>query len=330
MTTTSSSSSEVDRILSAAGPHDNSFECFGLATKLYEPSEIRRSFYKLSLKVHPDKCAHPRSKEAFQKLADAFEVLYELESQKEHLEQIVQEKQQKTSIQTSGAAASSHKNKKQKTKHDWKEERKKKKQRREQDNQKWTKSWDDVLKELRRREELEKAFRQRHSDARLEKRVQGMIWRAMRICRSLDERAGCPPSFVNGVWAPLYEQEVIRTHKGLPEGWEWRWEHSLVEQQQLQQPSRRIYRNVITGDESFEHPVPDVERLLHKARNALETNNFRFHSEPRLFLGEIIDYLHEDHDYMDMDDEMMELEEEEQARLAALGNGSNSQKEYDY
>ena len=178
------------------------------------------------------------------------------------------------------------------------------------------------MKELKRREELEKCFLRRKSNERLERKVLGMVWRAMRLCRTLDERAGCPPTFVNGLWAPLFEQEVLRTNRALPEGWVYRWDDRI-------EPPRRIYRNVVTGEESERHPNPNVESMLDKARKAEETNKFRFVQEPRLFLQEIVEYLREDHDYFDMDEDLKELEEEEKARD---GNNDNEgrTKAYDY
>jgi curved DNA-binding protein CbpA len=335
MATTSSSVSPsfaaVEKILASADPDDNSFECLDLELKLYEPSVIRRTFYKLSLQVHPDKSDHPNSKEAFQKLTNAFEILYDLQSQKEHLEQIKWEQSQAAENEKT-TTTTQHTHKKRKTKHDWKEERQRKQNKKHQ--QQWAeRKWEDVWQELQRRERLEREFQQRHSDARLEQRIQGMIWRAMTICRNLDEQAGCPPTFVNGLWAPLFEQQVFREHSPLPGGWEWRWDKTVQEQLLLQQPRRRIYRNVVTaGEETFVHPVPKVEQLLAKAQKALDTNKYCFHTEPRLFLGEIVEYLRDDHDYKDMDDDMLELEQEEQARLAAMGRGnSNSNlKEFDF
>ena len=241
----------VDRILAAADPEDNSFESFGLELKLHEPSLIRRTYYKLSLKVHPDKNDHSQSKEAFQKLTNAFEILYDLERQTEHLEHIRLEKSKQEQQDTKEAARDAeHKAKRRKTKHDWKEERRKKKEQQNQQPQWAERKWEDVVKELRRREQLEQEFRQRHSNARLEKRIQGMIWHAMRVCRALDEKAGCPPTFVNGLWAPLYEQEVFREHSPLPQDWEWAWDKTVEEQQLLQQARRRVYRNVVTGEET--------------------------------------------------------------------------------
>ena len=128
----SSLSSVIDAILIAADPEENSYECFGLELKLYEPSVIRRAFYRLALQVHPDKnAAHPHSKEAFQKLSAAFETLYDLTSQKEHLEQIRQEEQSATKTNNEEGRAkssSSHENKKRKAQSDWKGKRKRKKE----------------------------------------------------------------------------------------------------------------------------------------------------------------------------------------------------------
>mmetsp|Transcript_24927 Transcript_24927/g.40401 ORF Transcript_24927/g.40401 Transcript_24927/m.40401 type:complete len:213 (-) Transcript_24927:3578-4216(-) len=38
-------------------------------------SELRKAYLKRSMKCHPDKCAHPRATEAFQHVAEAYEIL---------------------------------------------------------------------------------------------------------------------------------------------------------------------------------------------------------------------------------------------------------------
>lgn len=307
--------SNIEIILSSAEPEENSFDCFGLSLTRHEPSVIRKAFLKLSLQIHPDKNPNDsiRANEAFQKLSAAFEMLYDVESQQKHLIEVLGEQQrrkpgkQQQTNQPAATKETTTSKKRPKPKQDhWKEARKKKKREAPQ----WAqRRWEDVVAEMKRREELEKQFIRSKSDQRMERRIKGMIWRAMKICRSLDEKAGCPPTFVNGLWAPLYEQEVFRMHKALPSGWDYYW-HSTDEQQ----PAKRIYRNLETREEQEAYPNPTVELLFEKARKALATNKFSFHEEPRKFLEEIIEYLRDDHEYHDMDDDLLELEQEEMAR----------------
>lgn len=324
----SSSSSIIESILRSS-PEKNSFETFSLPLTDQNPSVIRQKFLKLALKVHPDKSTHHQSKEAFQILSSAFEILYDVESQKEHLQAVQQKAQQRISSSfANDDEDSKKKTKKRKTNHSKNNNNRNDKRRQKKANKKsgdvWTaekpRSWEDVVKELRRLDELERGFVRRKSDERHQRKIMGMIWKSMKVCRILDERAGCPSTFVNGLWAPLYEEEVLTSNRrSLPENWEIRWTTTTGDNDAcssvISEPTRkRIYRYTLTGEEYEAHPSPEVEALIEKARIALKTNNFSFHKEPRLFLNEIIEYLRDDHEYKDMDDDMMELEEEEKAR----------------
>ena len=318
----------IEKLLQS-DPDENSFECLGLALTPHEPSVVRKSFLKLSLKVHPDKNSHPQANEAFQILSAAFELLYDKQSQQTHLSEILEaqlnekQKQQSSPYDTKNKSSSATK-KRPRPKEHWKEARKKKRQAQQHQTPWAQRKWEDVVKELKRREQLEQQFIRSKSDQRMERRIQGMIWRAMKICRSLDERAGAPPTFVNGLWAPLYEQEVSQLYgkSSLPSGWEQYWDNSA-------ELGRRIYRNVETREEQEAHPKPSVEQMFEKARKALASNKFSFHTQPRLFLGEIVEYLREDHEYHDMDDDLLELEQEEKAREAEANAGQSS-NEYDF
>ena len=324
----------IDVLLAeSAQPDLDSYSCMLLPPRLHEPSSVRRRFLALSLRVHPDRNQGGRvadATKAFQKLSAAFETLYDRESQERHLEELRLRTQREEEDAARGKAApgdGGKQKKRPKGKDDWKERaREKRKRKREEGGGGfWSqrRSYTAVVEEMRRRERMERDFVRAMSDERSERRARGLAWRAMRICRTLDERAGCPASFVNGLWAPLYEQEV-RTERPPPEGWEVR---------RAQDPSSAdddpgfVYRRVSTGEEQPDHPTPEVERLLEKARTAELTNKFRLSSEPRLFLDEIIEYLRDDHDYHDMDDDIAELEEEERARD---DGGSRRKKEYDF
>lgn len=324
-------------------PEVNSYECMLLPARHHEPSEIRRKFLALSLRVHPDRVPDrvADATRAFQKLSVAFETLYDCEKQKQHLEEIRfrlhnQKETERASKNESGGKATADnrcdRRKRKETERQWKERAKEKRRKKAKVNF-WSerRSWSDLVDELRRREQLERDFVRKKSDERLEKRVRGMVWGAMRICRSLDERAGCPPSFVNGLWAPLYEQETLREHHCLlPEGWVVQYEDPAPKAETHGQLPQRIYRHTLTGEERYDHPSSEVERLLKKAEAAERTNQHRFHSEPRLFLGEIVKYLREDHSYHDLDDDMADLEEEEQARDGSGAEGARQQQEYDF
>ena len=326
-----------------------------LAKGCWEPSTIRRQFLVLALKVHPDKQQHQlytnnnhkniliSATEAFQKLSSAFEMLYNKETQKRHLEEILSKEEAELNTvgqQRSDAATRATEIKKRKQ--EWREKRKQKIAKREQKKQKrdnnnsgyWSerRSWEDIVTEMKRREELERNFLSRKSNERLEKRIRGLIWQAMKLCRNLDLKAGCPPTFINGLWAPLYEHEVLQSST-LPDGWTIRYYQTTQQQPQQEpppQPNKRIYRYVTTGEEFDKHPIENVERLLQKARTAELTNKYRCHTEPRLFLNEIVEYLRDDHNYNDMDDDILELEEEERARANHDDIASQSKKEYDY
>ena len=332
----------IDTILSSADPEVNSFECFRLTLARHAPSVIRKTFLKLSLKIHPDKNPNDvsRANEAFQKLSAAFEILYDVESQQKHLSEILEEKQQQQQQQreeqkqnqTDKTETTKKRPRPQNQQKDhWKEARKKKKKEKREAPQWAQRRWEDVVAEMKRREDLEKQFIRSKSDQRMERRIKGMIWRAMKICRSLDERAGCPPTFVNGLWAPLYEQETFQLYKSsMPSGWEYYWASTGDEQ-----PAKRIYRNIETRQEQEEHPNPQIEQMLEKARKALAMNKYSFYDEPRKFLDEIIEYLRDDHEYHDMDDDLLELQQEEKERDVASASGSSSnnqhqQREYDF
>ena len=71
---------EVDRILNAFKL--NPFEQMGLKFDA-NLEAVRRQFRKLSLMVHPDKCTHPRAREAFEILGEAQKFLLEDEKREQ-------------------------------------------------------------------------------------------------------------------------------------------------------------------------------------------------------------------------------------------------------
>jgi len=310
---------ESATLLSSIIASSNSFECLSLPLERHPPSVVRRKFLKLSLQVHPDKNAHALAKEAFQHLSTAFETLYDEESQTKHLQEALLEQQAAAATaaqeEKKKEERPNHQNKKRKTTHpNWKQQ---KEEAAKQKKAPVWKRWEDVVADLARREQLEKEFIRKKSDEQLERKVKGLMWKAMKVCRALDERAGCPPTFVNGLWAPLYEQEATR---GVPLPGGWKIVRKGID-------GVVMYRNVQTGEESEAHPDAQVEGMIQKARKAERTNKFRVHEEPRLFLGEIVEYLREDHDYKGMDEDILELEEEERERDNPK---SRNEREYDY
>ncbi|CAG9460922.1 unnamed protein product [Pedinophyceae sp. YPF-701] len=65
-------SNEVMRILNSFKL--NPYECLNLRFDV-EENDIRKQFRKVSVLIHPDKCSHPRAKEAFERLGEAVKQL---------------------------------------------------------------------------------------------------------------------------------------------------------------------------------------------------------------------------------------------------------------
>lgn len=79
----------------------------GLA-KGCKPAAIKKAFYKLSRKVHPDKCSAPEAEEAFKHLNKAYEALSD-DKQRRYYDQTGETQQQtQTRRQTGGRGASFH------------------------------------------------------------------------------------------------------------------------------------------------------------------------------------------------------------------------------
>eukprot|EP00438_Fugacium_kawagutii_P010243 Skav234275 [mRNA] locus=scaffold1464:1177821:1178666:+ [translate_table: standard] len=80
-------SSEVSAaIRRALRPGASPFARLDLPEKLCETKVLRRAYRTAALLVHPDKCAHPEAKMAFQKLSEAFDLLSAPEGQKRELD----------------------------------------------------------------------------------------------------------------------------------------------------------------------------------------------------------------------------------------------------
>ncbi|GMI20040.1 hypothetical protein TrRE_jg2510 [Triparma retinervis] len=168
---------------------------------------------------------------------------------------------------------------------------------------------------MERREKLEKEFVQARSTASNEREALRIMRRAQKICRKLDEDAGCPPTFINPLWAKLEESDTLKQAR-LPDGWERitlqppnngaaSWGYSAV--RTLAQ-TRYQYRRRDTGEITDQHPVEEVEVLLAYARKSATENKVDYEVDLLGFIGELQDYLHDEHQYEDLDDEIKDLE----------------------
>jgi curved DNA-binding protein CbpA len=148
--------SSVSRILVAR----DLFARLGLPKEVTDPARIRQEYKRIALEVHPDKCALAEATKAFQLLSEAFDVLYDRESQKDYLNGL-------------GAAPVVRKNKKRKQ---WWDQR----------------SWAEIERELRKKEEeeikLRKAFIQNRSTQFQDRKLLNVLQKALSVCRILDER----------------------------------------------------------------------------------------------------------------------------------------------
>eukprot|EP00899_Mesostigma_viride_P006928 jgi/Mesvir1/16236/Mv08489-RA.1 len=74
----------LEAILSAG----NFFARLSLPVAPVERSDVRKAYRALALKCHPDKCEDARATDAFQRLSEAFETLYDEELQLGHLQSL--------------------------------------------------------------------------------------------------------------------------------------------------------------------------------------------------------------------------------------------------
>ena len=241
------------------------------------PADVRKQYRQRALLCHPDKSTHPRAKDAFQSLSEAFECLYDERLQAAYLSR------------TSGVGAGAGK--------------KKRKGGPDETGsgtgaETWyarARSWADIERELQRREEAERRLRAKfvstmssrfadHESERLLQRAQG-------ICRTLDERAGNGP---NPMWAVLVQRELVAQAEAmLPDGWEIRRSAS----------EGTYYHCASSGITTFAHPDQKVEA----ARAAL-SDVHDFQQEPVLEkLRTLLDYLRDVHDFCDLEDDYVEL-----------------------
>jgi len=88
---------QADNVISSIISAGNYFQRLLLDVQITPSAEIRLSFKKLALLVHPDKCKHEQATLAFQLLSKAFEVLYEQSSQEKYILSL-QKEEKKTKV----------------------------------------------------------------------------------------------------------------------------------------------------------------------------------------------------------------------------------------
>jgi len=192
----------------------NYFACLALPIEKITPSDVRRSYLKQALKSHPDKVSCVNASEAFQCLSVAFEALYDPDSQSQHLAELISQAQ----LSSKPKASSQTESKKRKRP---KPSPSPSPSQSQSPSPSWTTNWANVEAELARREALEKAYISSKRSAFASKSILRLLVRSQKICRTLDEQAGCPPTFVNPLWASVAMREALKGAT-LPEGWSQR------------------------------------------------------------------------------------------------------------
>lgn len=147
----------------------NFFEVLGFVTpltgNLIEKRCVRLRFREYAILVHPDKTVSKGATEAFQRILEAFEVLYNEDTQALYLEKLNSEK-----TPVKGAY--------------------RKKRKRESK----LKSWIEVEFELMRREKEEAVLREKfiskNADLYQRKKLERLLKKCESICREMDERVG--------------------------------------------------------------------------------------------------------------------------------------------
>ncbi|GMI41721.1 hypothetical protein TrCOL_g4544 [Triparma columacea] len=289
------------------------FARLGLPLVACDPPVVRKAYYSLARKIHPDKNSSSLAKEAFQVLSDALDVLYERESQADYLRELLRDNDEvnEGGVEGGGDRRDGRKGKKERKRphphcDDWK---KKKKKTKGSTAPEWTyKRWADVKTEMERRENLEREFVQSKSTASNEREALTIMKRAMKICRQLDEDAGCPPTFINPLWAKLEESDTLKQAK-LPDGWEKIILHPPNPNNiaAIMAQTRYQYRRKETGEITDQHPVKEVEARLAYARMQSTANQVDFEVDLGGFIKELQDYLHEEYNYEALDDEINDL-----------------------
>ena len=156
----------IRRVLQA----EDDFAALGLPVCIAAPAVVRSAFRRLSLRVHPDKCDHPQSALAFQRIADAFEALHEPSGQQRALREALGEgrvgtpaaKRRRRAARTDGGGGGGG-------------------------NRRTWEAWEAKLRAL---ESLERRFQSLQSDRFAARRAAHTLAKAERVAAELDERAG--------------------------------------------------------------------------------------------------------------------------------------------
>mmetsp|Transcript_43780 Transcript_43780/g.103460 ORF Transcript_43780/g.103460 Transcript_43780/m.103460 type:complete len:339 (+) Transcript_43780:60-1076(+) len=168
------------------------FARLGLEAEVVDPSVVRKQYRVVALAVHPDKCAHPKAKEAFQRLSEAFEELSSESGQRKYLQLLrCQHGKETTSL------VRHHRKKRRKPTDDFNIDEDRKKA--------WwdTRTWEEFEERLRRREACEAALRKHFCEGQ---RTRHLLWKlrtqiidAERSVEHCDMQAGLDES---DLWPP--------------------------------------------------------------------------------------------------------------------------------
>eukprot|EP00933_Yihiella_yeosuensis_P050371 TRINITY_DN4816_c2_g1_i1.p1 TRINITY_DN4816_c2_g1~~TRINITY_DN4816_c2_g1_i1.p1 ORF type:complete len:331 (+),score=70.34 TRINITY_DN4816_c2_g1_i1:79-1071(+) len=168
----------VTQILNAS----SFFGRLGLPNAVVAIDTLKKQYRKVALLVHPDKCSDPRSKEAFQKLSEAFEALASESSQQSYLHEVRNPK--------TGSSSSF---------------RKRKASQKADDSSQWwdTQTWEEFEKRFRHRDSAEAALHREFSDGLKAKhslhQVYNQVLAAERSTEHCDRAAGLSQ---NDLWPP--------------------------------------------------------------------------------------------------------------------------------
>jgi hypothetical protein len=181
----SASGSAAAELIAAVIGASNHFEALGLS--LGQPlskAEVRSAFRRRALLVHPDKCSNERSAEAFRLLSDALEE--------------VEDEPERARLAASAAADGGRANKRRRG-HDSGAARSRQ-----------SRSWAEWERELRRREELERAFKSFNSARYATRGAARTLRRVEKLVFELDEKAGVArhPLVPPDPWAPPDEADA--------------------------------------------------------------------------------------------------------------------------
>eukprot|EP00898_Chlorokybus_atmophyticus_P007508 jgi/Chlat1/7759/Chrsp66S07328 len=159
----------------------NFFARMALPLEHAEPHTVRKAYRTFALQIHPDKCSDPRATEAFKLLSEAFDCLYDENQQLAYLPVAL--------ASNSHSSHSKSQRKRHPPKHSQKQPYAKKKK------EWWEgRSWADIERELRRREEAERAMRAEYTRAQSgrfnRRKTAGQLKSARGVLEELDRRKG--------------------------------------------------------------------------------------------------------------------------------------------